>query len=136
MRWHTCDAGMLSEALSSVARTLRFRLTVRDNVLYSSTAPVTVGQTSFTDMTVTVAAAAGPFVVTVPNTAVSWIGGSTQNVTWNVAGTTANGVNAASVDIFLSTDGGLTYPIQLASQVPNNGTAAITVLIVQVLLIE
>ncbi len=118
------DAGMLSEALSSVPRSLNFRLTVRDNAPYSSTAPETVGQTSFTDMKVTVSSA-GPFVVTSPNTAISWPVGSSQNVTWNVAGTTANGINTASVDIFLSTDGGLTYPIQLASQVPNVGYASI-----------
>jgi hypothetical protein len=53
--------------------------------------------------------------------------GSNQTITWNVAGTTANGVNAAYVDIFLSTDGGYTYPIQLASMVPNNGGLSITV---------
>ena len=34
------DAGANTEALSSVARTLNFRLTVRDNAPYSSTAPV------------------------------------------------------------------------------------------------
>ena len=121
------DAGMLSEALSSVARTLNFRLTVRDNSPYSSTAPIKVGQTAYTDMVVTVTSAAGPFVVTVPNTAVTWTVGDSQAVTWNVAGTTANGVNAANVDVFLSTDGGLTYPIQLANQVPNNGSTTITV---------
>ncbi|MEO7522622.1 MAG: reprolysin-like metallopeptidase, partial [Ferruginibacter sp.] len=83
------DAAANIEALSSVARTLNFRLTVRDNVPYSSTAPVTVGQTQFTDMVVTVNAASGPFSVSVPNTAVSWAGGSTQTVSWAVAGTTA-----------------------------------------------
>jgi subtilisin-like proprotein convertase family protein len=118
------DTGMLSEALSSVPRDLNFRLTVRDNSPYSSVAPIKVGQTAFTDMKVTVSSA-GPFVVNSPNTAVSWPVGSSQNVTWNVAGTTANGVNTASVDVFLSTDGGLTYPIQLASQVPNVGYATI-----------
>lgn len=122
-----CDAGMLSEALSSVARTLNFRLTVRDNCPYSSTAPVKVGQTSFTDMAVNVTTAAGPFLVTAPNTAVSWTAGTNQTVTWNVAGTTGNGVNASYVDIFLSTDGGFTYPIQLANKVPNDGSETITV---------
>ena len=121
------DSGMLSEALSSVARTLNFRLTVRDNCPYSSTAPIKVGQTAYTDMVVNVNATAGPFIVTAPNTAVSWVVGTNQNVTWAVAGTTANGVNAAFVDIFLSTDGGLTYPIQLAAKVPNDGSEAITV---------
>lgn len=121
------DAGMLSEALSSVSRTLNFRLTVRDNSPYSSTAPVKVGQTAYTDMVVTVNAAAGPFVVNAPNTAVSWVAGSNQTVTWNVAGTTGNGVNSSFVDVFLSTDGGLTYPLQLANKVPNNGSTIITV---------
>ncbi|WP_395063321.1 reprolysin-like metallopeptidase [Flavobacterium sp.] len=121
------DAGMLSEALSSVARTLNFRLTVRDNSPYSSTAPVKVGQTAFTDMVVTVNNAAGPFIVNAPNTAVSWVAGTNQTVTWAVAGTTGNGVNAAFVDVFLSTDGGYTYPIQLANKVPNNGSTVITV---------
>lgn len=121
------DAGMLSEALSSVARDLNFRLTVRDNCAYSSTAPIKVGQTSYTDMKVTVTAAAGPFVVSTPNTAVSWIAGTNQTVTWDVAGTTSNGVNASYVDVFLSTDGGLTYPVQLANKVPNNGSTIVTV---------
>ncbi|MEY3499757.1 MAG: hypothetical protein RL308_1426 [Bacteroidota bacterium] len=121
------DAGMLSEALSSVSRTLNFRLTVRDNAPYSSTAPIKVGQTAYTDMTVNVTSTAGPFLVNAPNTAVSWVVGTNQTVIWTVAGTDSNGVNAAFVDIFLSTDGGLTYPIQLASKVPNNGSSEITV---------
>ena len=122
-----CDAGMLSEALSSVGRELNFRVTVRDNVPYSATAPIKVGQTNFDDMKITVSPTAGPFVVTSPDTALSWIAGSNQNVTWNVAGTNANGVNAGFVDIFLSTDGGFTYPIQLANKVPNDGSEVITV---------
>lgn len=122
------DAGMLSEALSSVARTLNFRLTVRDNSPYSSTAPIKVGQTAYTDMQINVTAAAGPFVVNAPSaTGISWQVGTNQTVTWNVAGTTANGVNAANVDIYLSTDGGNTYPILLASKVPNDGSETILV---------
>lgn len=120
------DAGMLSEALSSVARTLNFRLTVRDNAPYNSTT-LKVGQTAYTDMVVNVTAAAGPFLVSVPNTAVSWVSGTNQTVTWDVAGTTGNGVNSAFVDVFLSTDGGFTYPIQLANKVPNNGSTVVTV---------
>ena len=120
-------AGFLSEALSSVSRVLNFRLTVRDNAPYSPIAPVKVGQTNYTDMKVNVTSSAGPFIVNAPDTAVSWTVGSNQTVTWSVAGTTANGINAAYVDIFLSRDGGLTYQTQLASKVPNNGSATITV---------
>ena len=121
------DAGILTEALSSVSRVLNFRLTVRDNVPYSSTAPIKVGQTNFTDMAVTVNATAGPFLVSSPNTAVTYPIATNQTVTWDVAGTTGNNVNAAFVDIFQSTDGGLTYPIQLASKVPNNGSSIVSI---------
>ncbi|HEX9979536.1 MAG TPA: zinc-dependent metalloprotease family protein [Flavobacterium sp.] len=108
-----------TEAVSSVARTLNFVLTGRDNVLG-------VGQTHTDNMTVTVNGTAGPFLVTSPNTNVSLETGTNQTVAWDVAGTTTNGVNAAYVDIFLSTDGGLTYPVMLASQVPNDGTETVT----------
>ena len=108
------------EAVPNVARTLNFRLTVRDN------RPGGPANNS-DDMIITVNATAGPFSVTVPNTAVSWVGGSSQTVTWAVAGTTANGVNAANVDILLSTDGGNTYPTTILAATPNDGTQAITV---------
>ncbi len=121
------DTGLFSEALSSVARTLKFRLTVRDNVLYSSVAPISVGQTAFTDMTVTVNATAGPFAITVPNTNVSWVPASNEVVTWDVAGTTANGVNCDFVDIYSSSNGGNDFPVLLASKVPNDGSETISV---------
>lgn len=121
------DAGANIEALSSVARTLNFRLTVRDNAPYSSAAPVSVGQTNFTDMVVTVNSASGPFAVTVPNTAVTWAGGSTQNITWSVANTTGAPVSCANVKISLSTDGGQTFPTVLAASTPNDGTEALII---------
>ena len=111
---------IVTEALSSVARDLNFVLTARDN--YPG-----AGLTGSAPMKVSVNATAGPFLVSSPNTVVSWVVGSNQTITWAVAGTTANNVNAAFVDIFLSTDGGFTYPIQLASQVPNDGSEVITV---------
>jgi hypothetical protein len=120
------DAGANTEALSSVSRTLGFRLTVRDNAPYSSTAPVTVGQTNFADMTVTVSNTSGPFSVTVPNTAVSWAGNSSQSITWSVANTTAAPVSCANVKISLSTDGGTTFSTLVAST-PNDGTEVVTI---------
>jgi subtilisin-like proprotein convertase family protein len=107
------------EVLNSVGRTLNFRLTVRDN-------RVGGGCTAEDNMVVTVNGTAGPFVVTAPNTAISWPANSTQTVTWNVAGTTAAPVSCANVDILLSTDSGLTYPHTLATATPNDGTQTIT----------
>ncbi len=121
------DAGANIEALSSVARTLNFRLTVRDNSPYvSSGAGIKVGQTAFTDMVVTVDGASGPFMVMVPNTAVSYFASSTQTVTWSVNNTTAPPVSCSNVNVLISTDGGLTFPTTLAANVPNSGSAVVT----------
>ncbi len=119
------DAGTNIEALSSVARTLNFRVTVRDNHPYIAGSEI--GQTAFTDAVVTVSAASGPFAVTAPNTAVSWAGGSSQTITWSVNGTTAAPVSCASVNILLSTDGGLTFPTVLAAGTANDGTESLVI---------
>ena len=116
----TAGTELTVEALSSVARTLNFRVTVRDNRVGGS------GNNS-DDMIVTVNATAGPFSVSAPNTAVSYAGGSSQTVTWVVGGTTANNVNCANVDILLSTDGGLTFPTTLLAATPNDGTQAVII---------
>ncbi|WP_161971674.1 GEVED domain-containing protein [Flavobacterium silvisoli] len=115
----TAGAEITVEALPSVARTLNFRVTVRDNHNGGSA-------NNSDDMIVTVNATAGPFSVTSPNTAVSYVGGSSQTITWAVAGTTANGVNCANVDILLSTDGGNTWSTLVAAT-PNDGTEAVTI---------
>jgi chitodextrinase len=115
----TAGTEILVEALPSVARTMNFRLTVRDNKIGGAA-------NNSDDMIVTVNATAGPFAVTVPNTAVSYVGGSTQTITWNVAGTTANNVNCVNVDILLSTNGGTTFTTLLAGT-PNDGTQAVVI---------
>lgn len=108
------------EVIPSVARPLNFSLTVRDNKAGG-------GQTSDDLMLVTVNSTAGPFVVTAPNTAVSWSAGSSQTITWSVASTNIAPVNCANVNLLLSTDGGFTYPVTLLANTPNDGTQAITV---------
>jgi subtilisin-like proprotein convertase family protein len=108
------------EAVPSVGRTLNFSLTVRDNHAGG-------GQTASDLMKVTVNGSAGPFLMTAPNTNLSWMAGTIQSVTWNVAGTDGNGVNAKFVDIYLSTNGGTDFPTLLASKVPNDGSELITV---------
>ncbi len=117
------DAGTNIEALSSVSRTLNFRLTVRDNRPY--VAGSTIGQTQFADMVVTVTNTSGPFAVTAPNTGVTIPGGSNFTVTWNAANTTLPPVSTANVKISLSTDGGVTFPTVLAASTANDGTESV-----------
>jgi len=108
------------ESVSTVARTLNFTLTARD---YG----VGGGQTNTDATVVTVSSSIGPFDVTSQNTAgISYTQGSTQTVTWAVGGTTAL-PGSSTVDILLSTDGGLTYPITLKSATANDGTESIVI---------
>ncbi|MFO0830882.1 MAG: M12 family metallo-peptidase [Phycisphaerales bacterium] len=113
----TLDAG---DIWPVSGRTLNFRLTARDNVAGGG------GTTNTTsNSTVTIVAAAGPFQVTAPNTAVSLTGGGSTTVTWNVASTTAAPISAASVSIALTTDAGANWTTLLAST-PNDGSEAVT----------
>ncbi len=108
------------EVLPSVARTLNFRFTVRDNRAGGA-------NNKSDEMIVTVSSAAGPFAVTAPNTAVSWTPGTSQTVTWSVNSTNLAPVSCANVAILLSTDGGNTFPITLSSSTPNDGSESIVV---------
>lgn len=109
------------EVIPSVSRTMDFRVTVRDNAPGG-------GCTDEADIVLTFDASSGPFVVTYPNaTGISWVGNSSETVTWNVANTDISPVSCANVDILLSTDGGLTFPTVLASNVPNDGSQLVTV---------
>lgn len=103
----------IGEKYPAVNRTMDFRVMVRDNRAGS-------GGIGVDNMIVTVNASAGPFVVTFPNTNLDLSGLIT--VAWSVANTTAAPVNAANVDIYLSTDGGTTFPTLLVSGTPNDGS--------------
>lgn len=115
-------ANSVGERLPTYARDMQFRLTVRDNKLGG-------GGVTYEEVLVTlnVINTGSPFLVTAPNTNVTWVGGTQENVTWNVVGTDVAPINATNVDIFLSTDGGFTYSTTLATGVPNTGVATVTV---------
>jgi len=110
------------ERLVTVDRAINFRLTVRDN-------DAAGGQTAVDAMTATVTTQAGPFEVTSQNTPnqIIWSPGTTELITWNVAGTDSNGINETNVNIILSTDEGLTYDTVLAANTPNDGVENIIV---------
>lgn len=109
------------QVLPSVARTMNFRLTVRDN--HSGN-----GCTASATSTITFDGTAGPFVVSSPsNTGISYPALSTQTISWSVAGTNVAPVNCSNVDILLSTDGGLTYPTTILSNTPNDGSENVVI---------
>ena len=110
----------LGESLPTTNRTLTFHLTARDNRAGG-------GGVDYGTVNIPVTTSAGPFLVTAPNTAVSWPGGSAQTVTWNVASTTAAPVSCANVNILLSLDGGTSFATTLLANTPNDGTQGITV---------
>ncbi|MDQ1167885.1 reprolysin-like metallopeptidase [Flavobacterium sp. SORGH_AS_0622] len=109
------------ESVSSIAKTMNFTLTGRDN------APDGTAQTNTDAMVVTVSASAGPFAVTSQNIDnVGWEKGSTQTVTWSVNNTNTL-PGSTNVNIKLSLDGGLTFPITLAANTLNDGSETILI---------
>lgn len=106
----------IGEILPTIGRTMNFRLTARDNRAGG-------GGVNYAGMTLTIDATTGPFAVTSPNTNVSWCPGP-QTVTWSVNGSDKN---AANVNILLSTDGGLTFPVTLLSNTANDGSQSVNI---------
>jgi hypothetical protein len=116
----TSGSFQTAEELPRIGRTLNFRVMIRDNRAGG-------GGVNEDLVLVTVSGTSGPFLVTAPNTAVTWTGGASQTVTWSVNNTNVAPVNCANVKITLSTDGGLTFPTTLVASTPNDGSESITV---------
>ncbi len=107
-----------AEALSSVARTLNFRLTARDNISGQ-------GQTGYDDMVVTVANKTALTITMAAST--TYPVGSTQTVVWTGAtGTTGHSTitGGANVDISFSADNGVTWT--LLGTTTNDGSHVVT----------
>ena len=106
------------ETVSNVQREMNFALTVRDNAIGG-------GQVVSDLVNIAVVNTSGPFVVTSQNTNAAVAAGSIETVVWDVAQTDVAPVNAQNVAILLSIDGGETFPISLAENVPNDGMQTI-----------
>ena len=78
------NTSTIGERLPSVARTLKFRFTARDNRLNG-------GAISNNDIPVSLTVIATPdtFLVKQPNTALTWPATTTQTVLWDVSGTSS-----------------------------------------------
>ena len=106
------------ETVSNVERELNFAVTVRDNNAEG-------GQVASDAVKISVVNGAGPFVVTSQNSNEVYTAGSVQDITWDVANTNAAPINAETVDILLSTDGGSNFSEVLAEDIPNTGFAQV-----------
>lgn len=114
----------LHEKAPTVARTMRFRCLYRN--IRNNKGCVTIPDELITLTAVANSTGAG-FRVTSQGTAgISYTGGSTQTITWNVVSTNAAPVSAANVDIYMSTNGGTAWQY-LVGTYPNTGTASVVV---------
>lgn len=101
------------ETYATSSRDLNFRLTVRDGE----------GGVASDDTLITVDGNSGPFAVVAPSSGATIVGSS--NVEWDVAGTAQAPVNCSTVDILLSTDGGVTFDQTLLANTPNDGSQSV-----------
>ncbi len=106
------------ETVSTIERDLNFALTVRDNAPGG-------GQVASDQVRVSVLAGAGPFEVRSQLSPQTYAAGSIQSISWEVAGTDAGPINCQEVDLYMSLDGGLSFPVTLATALPNIGNTQI-----------
>ncbi len=115
------NTSYVGEYMPDYGRQLNFKVTVRDN--HPGAGGIAVDQVQFN-----VAANAGPFKVTYPNTSgITWRVGEYRTVTWDVANTDKSPVNCPTVNIVLSLNSGKSFPVTLAANVPNIGVCCIQV---------
>jgi hypothetical protein len=111
------------ELLPQISRTWPWRVTVRDNRagggLYASADTV---------LNVVDTGRSFRFLQPVlgPSNSLLWYIGRTETITWDVAGTDGNGINAQTVAIEYTRDNGLTW-LPLVASTPNDGSEPIAV---------
>ena len=111
------------ETVLNIGRTLHWTFMVIDRPLASNQ----TGNTAYKTIDVVVSADAGPFKVSSHTEQSTWYVGQKVSLQWDVANTDKAPVNAEKVKILFSTDGGVTFSHTLATGLPNNGKAEISV---------
>ncbi len=114
------DTQTMGEILPEVGRTIDMRFTAR------GTDANGISGVSYEDVTLTVDGNSGPFEVTTASTPTGYIAGASVDVEWLVANTDMAPVSCNNVNILFSNDGGASFPITLASNVPNDGFHNVT----------
>jgi len=108
------------EVVPSVSRTMNFTGVARDIT------PMSASCNSEVNVLVNTVAAAGPFAITSQNVATTWAQGTSQIVTWDIAGTTSNGINCQMADILWTTNSGSSFTTLLTG-VANDGSQTVLV---------
>lgn len=108
------------ERLPSVDREMTFRVSVRDN-------HQGLGCTADDEISLTFTSEAGPFEVTSQAASTNWTAGEQHEIIWDVANTDLAPISCSNVDILLSIDRGENFDFVLAENIPNDGSAMITV---------
>ncbi len=112
------NTNIATEVIPTYSRNFTFRVSVRDDK----------GGQAWDEIRFSASEAAGPFRVDYPNAnGVVWTQGQDQVILWDVAGTDRAPINCQRVNIRMSTDGGLSFPVVLATDVPNKGRHCIRV---------
>ena len=99
------------EVIPDVARQMNFAVTVRDNNILG-------GQSSRENTTLTTSQSVS---------GISYDQNQEVEITWDVAGTDANGINTQFVNILLSYNAGLQFSEVIATNVPNTGSAMVNI---------
>lgn len=102
-----------AEKIPQVARDMNLRLTARDGA----------GGVNSDDIVVTVSGSAGPFSLLSPNG--GEIVGASKTIRWDVAGTDQAPISVSQVEIFLSTNGGVSFDTSLGVT-DNDGLASVS----------
>jgi len=109
------------ETVPLVERTMNWGLTVRRQIN-------SLNQISQDRIKISALASSGPFIINSQNELGYTIkGGAVEIIQWDVANTDLGPIGESQVLIYLSIDGGKTFPITLADGVPNNGLAKVII---------